>query len=112
MTAPGTIWASVGYRSENDIRGEFACHPDLYKGSEQYTRTATIPDPMDDPRVVALVRAADMLDGVSDLLRAWTPFEVLKQPDAVCKAFGTLADRLDVLTAALSAITKEPPHER
>jgi len=57
------------------------------------TRTATIPDPLDDPRVVALVEACtsarDYFNGSTD-----TPFQVLAE-----------------LTKALSAITKEPPHE-
>ena len=60
----------------------------------EYTRTSTIPDPMDDPRVVALVGAAKiMIEGVDAGYYKNNP------------AFKDLR-------AALSTITKEPPHER
>jgi Lar family restriction alleviation protein len=58
------------------------------------TRTDTIPDPMDDPRVVALVRASR---GAIDALNAGG------------NNFHMMCAR--ILTAALSTITKEPPHD-
>jgi hypothetical protein len=90
MTAPEKIWVEepeifdgMGFWQERQSA-------DLI----QYTRTDTIPDPLDDPRVVALVEACtsarDYFNGSTD-----TPFQVLAE-----------------LTKALSAITKEPPHER
>ncbi len=108
MTAPGTIWASVGYRSENDIRGEFACHPDLYKGSEQYTRTATIPDPLDDPRVKALVEAMKNVAEQStrdEIPDGYGPDHVDGFDDGYDAAIMNCR-------AALSTLTKESPHER
>ena len=58
----------------------------------EYTRTATIPDPMQDPRVVALV-------------------EALRFADNVFRDLGWHA-KWEVTSSALDTITKEPPHER
>lgn len=62
------------------------------------TRTDTIPDPMDDPRVVALVEA--LLEAL-----VWDSHDETGVP-AVW--LGQATDALE----ALSAITKDPPHER
>lgn len=86
MTAPETIWA---YSPEN---GTHAVYP-LVSKSVQYTHTDTIPDPMQDPRVMALVEAA-ILGAQLRLLENGR----LDTPD-------------QIRAAALSTLKKEPPDD-
>lgn len=47
MKAPDTIWVGIyGWHDREEYRGDI-----------EYTRTASIPDPTSDPRVVAVVEA-------------------------------------------------------
>lgn len=65
------------------------------------TRTATIPDPIDDPRVKALM---EKVQAYSDATDAWAKLNSASNLRSAgqCRI---------AMFAALSTITKEPPHE-
>jgi Lar family restriction alleviation protein len=72
------------------------------------TRTATIPDPLDDPRVKALVEAMKNVAEQStrdEIPDGYGPDHVDGFDDGYDAAIMNCR-------AALSTITKEPPHER
>ena len=75
-----TAWAARGYWR------------DAYESLLADTRTDTIPDPLDDPRVVALIEALRFADNTFRDLGWHSKWEVTSD--------------------ALSTITKEPPHDR
>ena len=106
MTAPGTIWAEeleifdcMGFWQERQRAGW-----------TEYTRTDTIPDPLDDPRVVALVEAAEPFFTYAQSNVDENGWTLGTGSERICDWFGP-SDFL-ALIAALSTITKEPPHER
>ena len=108
MSAPDNIFASPdiddGWRW---IRASLFPEQGPYE-NVAYTRTAAIPDPMDDPRVVALVEAMKNVAEQStrdEIPDGYGPDHIDGFDDGYDAAIMNCR-------AALSAITKEPPHER